>query len=263
MRKLSASGLSMFRSCPMSFYYKYIRGIVRVEDTDTPSLRIGKMFHSILEGEPLDYIFDDKLLMSIEASADFVLNEYKVKELGNRTIGELAKNSIKEYELSIDNFIGYIDLVIQEDDGDTLIDYKYVASLDYVDSYQLSDQTKLYPYLYTKQTGRKVKQFTYICVVKPTIRQKKDESREAYFERIVEWYGNKEDSIATVFIGKDKLDKLELEIKQDLHFFKHMIDNDIFYRDTGSCTKYNSKCAYYPICYDEPDCEIYYKERDK
>ena len=243
----------------MSFFYKYIKGLKRIDDTDTDQLKIGKIFHSILEGEPIDYGLPAKLQLSIEASADYVMNEFRFKSINNKTITELNKASKTEFELDVDGFTGFIDLVIEQEDGDILVDYKYVADLTYAQSYKLSDQTKLYPYLYELQTGRKVKQFTYLCVTKPTIRQKQTESEEAYINRVKEWYGDFDTKIAEIVIEKELLEEMTEEIKQDLHFFKHMIENEIFYKDTGSCMKYNKQCPYYPICYNEPNAETNYK----
>ena len=80
MRELSASGLSMFRNCPKSFEYKYIQGIKRVDQAETEQLTVGKVFHSILEGDPLEAELEPKLQMSIEASADFVKNRYVYRD---------------------------------------------------------------------------------------------------------------------------------------------------------------------------------------
>ena len=138
MRELSASGLSMFRNCPKSFEYKYIQGIKRVDQIETEQLTIGKVFHSILEGEPLEAELEPKLQMSIEASADFVKNNYVIEALGS-TLAEVDGDTTKEFELKQDGFIGFIDLVIRQPDGDILVDYKYVASLDYANNYRISD----------------------------------------------------------------------------------------------------------------------------
>ena len=262
MRELSASGLSMFRNCPKSFEYKYIQGIKRVDQIETEQLTIGKVFHSILEGEPLEAELEPKLQMSIEASADFVKNKYVIEALGS-TLAEVDGDTTKEFELKQDGFIGFIDLVIRQPDGDILVDYKYVASLDYADAYRISDQTKLYPYLYQKQTGRKVQKFIYLCVVKPTIRLKREETQEQYFERVKEWYTEWNSKIAEVCIDRAELDDLEAELKQDLHFIKHMRDNEMFYRNNGACNKYNTKCPYYPICYNEENWEIYFTREVK
>ena len=263
MRNISASGLSMFRGCPKSFYYKYVEGLRRIDQTDTEQLQIGKIFHALLEGEKPEIELDFKTTLSIEASADFVKNGYRIQALEGKTLAEFDKNTKKEFELTEDGFIGFIDLVIEREDGDILVDYKYVASLDYANSYRLSDQTKLYPYLYQKQTGRKAAKFIYLCVVKPTIRLKKDEQPDQYFDRVVEWYGNEFTAkIGEVVIERDKLDDLEQELAQDLHFIRHMIDNEMYYRNTGNCIKYNTKCLYYPICYEEENWEIYYEVKE-
>lgn len=261
MRKISASGLSLFRSCPKAYEYKYVKRYVRIDQQETEQLTIGKAFHSILEGEPIMPDLDEKTWLSIEASADYVKNSYKIKALKNKTLAQVDKNTMKEYELDDAGYIGYIDLVILDDkNGDTLVDYKYVSSLDYADAYRISDQTKLYPWLYTRQTGRKVNKFIYLCVVKPTIRQRKEETKQDYFERMREWYGNYDNKIGEIVIEKDELQELNLERNKDLEIFNYLRENELFWRNNGSCNKYNTQCAYYPICYKEEDWEIHFME---
>ena len=260
-RPISASGLSMFRNCPMSFYYKYIAGFKPLGVQDTEQLQMGKIFHSILEGEPIDYGLDRKTQLSIEASADYIRNRYVIQSIGS-TIAEVSDNTITEYQLENDGFTGFIDLVVQDDDGDTLIDYKYVASLDYAEGYKIGDQTKLYPYLYTNQTGRPVKQMVFLCVVKPTIRLRREETEEEYFERIQEWYGDFTCRVKEVVINREELDELAQELADDLLYIRHMIDNAMFYRNNGSCNKYGQNCQFYPICYKEKDWNMLYIKRE-
>lgn len=266
MGKLSASAVSMFRACPYSFYYKYIEKYKLLEQTENENLSLGLAFHHILENDNTiqkDFSdIDEKTFLSIRASAEYIYNNYLLESVENKTLCDLFTNNrdiVKEFKIDQSDFIGYIDLVIPTPNGDILIDYKYVSSFDYADSYKISDQSKIYPALYTKQTGRPVVKMIYLCVAKPTIRLKKTETKEQYLNRVKEWYleGNK---VKEVLLCGDDLKELRDEFDIDLSIIQQLIENEMYYKNPSNCNKYGKKCDYYPLCYQEPDYECLYKK---
>ena len=263
MRKLSASAITTFRSCPYSFYYRYIQNLKRIDIEENENFKLGKAFHSILENANTiskDYDIDKKTFLSIVASADYIYENYKLEAVGELTLKQIFESVkvLKEYTINIDGYIGFIDLVIPLKTGDILIDYKYVGSFEYADSYAISDQSKIYPTLYTKQTGRTVAKIVYLCVNKPTIRLKKTETDTAYLERVKEWY-TAGDKVKEIIIEGEQLEELKKEFEVDMHYIKHMIENDIYYKNPSNCLKYGSQCDFFPICSNEENYEVLYK----
>lgn len=218
---------------------------------------MGSAFHYLLENK-MEKTLDDvplheKEKIMIEASADYYF----------KTHHHEYENSVTELELETElmgnKYRGFIDLIALDDEqGDLLIDYKFVSSLQYADNYAYGDQALLYPVLYELQTGRKVRGMKFVCVVKPTIRQRKNEELHEYFTRVKEWYNEKE-RVREVHVPITE--ERENEIIQDLTFIQHMIDNEIFFKNTGSCLSFGSQCPFMPLCRGEQGARELYKIR--
>lgn len=177
--RYSFSMVDLFRQCPFKWFLRYGKK-VKIEDDFKPDhpFKIGHLLHD-----------------SIELGLDTAINNYysKFPIIDNPHVEEVIKisklypeyiNMIpsgeNEYKLLTDDFIGYIDLLVKNNDGTYDIwDFKYSNNIDH---YKNSMQLHIYKYYFEKITGKKVKNLKYLFV--PKVSLKKDfETPSAEFRK--------------------------------------------------------------------------------
>lgn len=270
--KLSASSLSTFKSCPHKYNLKYVQKIKPLLVEDSEALRLGSAFHRALETGDLsseEYAyFDDKTIKMIVASSNFVKNHYTFKtedSLNGLKICDLNDdNLLKEYHLNTKlgqfiNLNGFIDLVLLDDvKGDIIIDYKFTSSSAFADSYKTSDQSVIYKTAYEQQTGRKVLNVYFLVVLKPTIRLKKSETPDEYFQRVQEWYTDDKILLQKV----EKFEELQSDLEKDLTSTLHCVNNNLYFKNKSACHNYGRKCEYWALCHHEDNAELDYRKEN-
>ena len=132
------------------------------------------------------------------------------------------------------------------EDGD-LVEHK-TTSLDPLE-YEFNLQWDEQLLAYMLMTGaRKV---WYTVCRKPTIRQKKNESEEEFFNRMVEWYDEDMDSKIKLI----SVERTDADIAKFVEEYKNIRDdislayryND-FYRNTCHCNSWGRRCEYSSVC---------------
>jgi hypothetical protein len=104
-----------------------------------------------------------------------------------------------ELEVTLDNFIGFIDYVC----GDTLYDFKFSNN---VDNYRKSPQLSLYKYFLEQvRPDLKINHLKYIIIPKISIRQKKDETVIEFRQRLQEHLEASEIQIIEVPYDSDSI----------------------------------------------------------
>ena len=167
--RYSFSMVDMFRQCPFKWFLRYAQG-VKIEPELTPDhpFKIGHLLHDSIE-LGLDQaiknyygkypIIDDRHIEEV----------IKVTKFYKEFIDEIPEGK-KEYKLLTDDFIGYIDLVVENEDGTYDIwDFKYSNNVEH---YKDSMQLHVYKYYFELLTGKKVKNLKYLFV--PKVNLKKD-----------------------------------------------------------------------------------------
>ena len=132
------------------------------------------------------------------------------------------------------------------DDG-SIVEHK-TTSMDITEAYEynlLWDEQIL---AYMALTGaRKV---YYTVIRKPTIRQKKNESEEEFFNRMVEWYDSDTDSKIRLL----EITRSDEEVHEFINNFDDVLDimqeatEGSCYRNTQHCNCWGRRCEYSSIC---------------
>lgn len=254
--KASISRIKLFKSCRKAYYFKYVQSLEPVEKSN--ALSIGSNYHELLEklyNENtliVDGNFSKEMAMAM-AYKKYIFPKFKVKSV----------EEWKEVEIGKHCLIGRVDGIA--DDG-CLVEHK-TTSLDIGESYEYNllwdEQILAYMYM----TGARKVYYT-VCK-KPTIRQRSNETDEAFYERMVEWYDvDTEDKIRVMTI-----ERTDEEVEQFVKDFQRICDDmeeaeksDNFYKCTNNCSQWGSRCEYSSICLNfDPDqeyVEFYKKERD-
>lgn len=232
--RASISRVKLFKACRRAYELKYIEGLEPVKDAE--SIEIGRTYHAKLEELYKTGSFDTSDLSKESAMATaykkYIYPHFNVLYAEGWESCPLGS----EHEL-----VGRVDGLT--DDG-RLVEHK-TTSLDPAE-YEFNLQWDEQILAYMAMTGtRKV---CYTICRKPTVRQKKGESDEAFFNRMVEWY----DSDTDKKIALLELERSDKEVEDFMAQLKKTVDdmaNPVcLYRNTLYCRAWGRQCEYAPVC---------------
>lgn len=251
--RLSISKIKAFKSCRRLYELKYIEGLQPVQKAD--ALETGSNYHKLLEElnknqHHWDYVDYSKERAMAEAYYKYIFPKFHVVE---------AEKWL-EYDLGAGNkLVGCVDAIA--DDGH-IVEHKSTGQ-EITEQYEynlLWDEQIL---AYMLMTGdRKV---WYTVCRKPSIRQKKDETDEEFFNRMVEWYDEDTDSKIRLF----EIERTDDEVAQFEDELMLMADDMVhaghYYRNTCHCNMWGRRCEYSSVClhYDPKQEYIEYVKEEK
>lgn len=226
----SISRIKLFKSCRRAYQFRYIEGLVPVEKAD--ALAIGSNYHEKIEELYKTGQFDCSDLSKESAMATaymkYIYPHFDVKA--------------SEEWIRKEDFIGRADGIAS--DG-RLVEHK-TTSGDIGEEYEYDLQWDEQILMYMWLTG--AREIYYTVCRKPTIRQKKGESDEDFFERMVEWYDEDTESKIRYFIVSRTDEEIE-EFEKQLHAMKEEMDHTKnYYRNSGYCNCWGRWCEYSSIC---------------
>lgn len=252
--KVSISQVKQFKACRRSYYFKYIEGLVPVEKAEP--LEVGSNYHELIawlyeHGDLLDVEQDNsKELAMAMAYWQYIYPKFNVK----------ATEEWFEFPLNKhDMLIGRVDGVAE---NGYLVEHKTTSSEinpQYEYNLQWDEQILAYMLAYG------VDKMYYTVCRKPTIRQKKDETDEQFFQRMVEWYDtDTENKIAVI-----RIERTDEEIKnfknQLLLMIKEMKYPTSYYPNCLWCNVWGRRCEYSSIClhYDPKETYIEFEKTER
>lgn len=232
--RLSISKIKMFKGCRRQYQLHYIEGLTPIE---TPqALVIGKNYHAKLEslynGEELEKDFSKESAM-VEAYKKYIFPKFKV----NATEKDFT------YDLGGEDFLyGIVDGVAQ--DG-CIVEHK-TTSMEITPQYEYLLMWDEQILAYMLMTGANTVYYT-VCR-KPTIRQKKGETEEKFYKRMIEWYDTDTDTKIQLLKIQRTSEEVE-EFKNSLFLMlAEMKECNNFYRNQGWCNKWGRLCEYASVC---------------
>lgn len=234
--RLSVSRIKLFKACRRAYQLKYIYGLEPVEKSD--ALTIGKSYHEKLEQLYRDGDFEhdfSKESAMAEAYKKYIYPNFKVS----------AVEKWEQIELPDGNMmIGRVDGIAA--DG-KLVEHKTTSLTPVEYEYNLQWDEQLLAYML--MTGARSVYYT-VCV-KPTIRQKKNESDEEFFQRMVEWY-DEDTQNKIAYFEVSRTDREISEYKTELNDMSFEMTNCMilnnFYKNTSHCKCWGRDCEYKSIC---------------
>lgn len=211
------------------------------------ALKMGSNYHKLLEtlnttGE-IESGYTKKIAMAT-AYQKYIYPQFKVSE---------AEKWL-EYDLGNgDKFVGIADGIAN--DGH-IVEHK-TTSQEITEQYEynlLWDEQIL---AYMLLTG--MRKVWYTVCRKPTIRQKRNETDEEFFERMVAWYDEDTESKIKL-LEIERTDNEVEEFRQSLEEIKATIQeaeiNRNFYKNTCHCNVWGRRCEYSSICLNyQPNAE--------
>lgn len=233
--KASISQIKMFKACRRAWYMRYHEKLTPVSNSD--SLETGKNYHKLLEqlenGEDLGDGYSKEYAMAA-AYQKYILPKFHV----------IASEKELEKEIKGHILHGFVDGL--SDDG-FIVEHK-TTSRDISEGgeyeYNLLWDEQVLAYM-SLSGLRKVH---YTVCRKPTIRLKKGETEEEFYQRMVEWYDEDTESKIRVFTV-DRTDEEVAAFEDDFAAIcAEMEQTGNYYRNTCHCNSYGRRCEYSSVC---------------
>lgn len=235
--RLSVSKIKAFKSCRRLYQLKYIEGLVPAQTPE--SLKIGKSYHELIDWlnkhGNLDDVEEEHTKAHAMATAymKYIYPKFKVVE------------SEKWFEYSLGGnhkLVGIADAIA--DDGH-IVEHKTTGS-EITEQYEYNLMWDEQILAYMLMTGRRKVWYT-VCR-KPTIRQRQNETDDAFYERMVEWYDIDTDAKIRL-LEIERTDDEVAEYKEELYKMLYVIicATD-FYRNSCHCNMWGRRCEYSSIC---------------
>ena len=181
--QFSHSRVECFKQCPYKYKLRYIDKIKTLDDYDPQDpLKIGTAIHECIQQDIKKAI--KNYYMQYPIINDLHVNEaLKMFYMGNKARNLLPLENAKyEVKLECDKFIGYIDMLVPNEDGTfDIYDFKYSNNID---KYMDSNQLHLYKYYSEKLLNIKIKKLYFVFIEKTMIRQKKTEDLREFRLRL-------------------------------------------------------------------------------
>jgi len=233
--KLSISQIKTFKACRRAWELRYKEGLRPIQTAE--ALELGKSYHELLEalekGEEPDYSVFDKPHAMAKAYEKYILPQFKV----------VAAEQELEKELGGHTLHGFVDGL--SDDG-YIVEHK-TTSADIAEGgeyeYNLLWDEQVLAYM-SLSGLRKVH---YTVCKKPTIRLKKDETDEEFYNRMVTWYDDDTENKIRVFTV-ERTDEEVAQWEQDFVAIADEMERGVIYKNTCHCVQYGRRCEYASVC---------------
>lgn len=231
--RLSVSKIKLFKACRRAYELKYLEGLEPIQKAD--SLETGTGYHKRIEnmytGNESENISDfSKDAAMAEAYRKYIFPELKVK-------------AVEQWvECPGLNLVGIVDGIAE--DG-RLVEHK-TTSGEIGDEYEYRLEWDEQILAYMLMTGERSMYYT-VCR-KPNIRQKKNESDEEFYNRMLEWYDTDTKSKIRFFIVERKNEDIQVFYDDVKMISDEMNSTKNFYRNTQHCFKWGRECEYAPVC---------------
>lgn len=202
--QFSHSRVECFNNCQHQFKLRYIDGFETYDEFEPQdNLRLGTALHVGIQ-ESLEKALNE-FYMSYPVISDSHINEaIKIEYMVKKAHQVLPLENAKfEVLLEDNNFKGFIDMLVETEDGTyDIYDFKYSNNIDkYLESPQLS----IYKYYAEKLLGIKVSHLYFVFAQKVMIRQKKTEDLVQFRKRLKETLESAEINIVEVEYSADKV----------------------------------------------------------
>lgn len=233
--KLSISQIKQFKACRRAWELRYKEHLRPVQTAE--ALELGKSYHELLEGlekgEGLEDGVYDKAHAMARAYEKYILPQFKV----------VAAEQELEKEIGGHTLHGFVDGL--SDDGH-IVEHK-TTSMDIAEGgeyeYNLLWDEQVLAYM-SLSGLRKVH---YTVIKKPTIRLKKDETDEEFYNRMVAWYDDDTENKIRVFTV-ERTDEEVAQWEQDFVAIAGEMERGIIYKNTCHCVQYGRRCEYASVC---------------
>lgn len=247
---ISISKLRLFKSCRRAYQLKYIEGLEPVKKPD--ALEKGINYHEKIEAiyrNGYCDVLDDKM----ESAMALAYEKYIYPHFDVKSVEDWFRVPLN----SDDTLVGRTDGITE--DG-CLVEHKTCAGNTNLDEYEYNLQwdEQILAYMFATDTRK----MYYTLIKKPTIRQRKNESDEDFFNRMCQWYDEDADSKIRVI----EITRTDEEIQEFADALMDMcaeLRTSNYYRNPSYCNHWGRMCEYASVClhYDPNEEYVEFERR--
>lgn len=231
---LSISRIKLFKSCRRAYQLHYVEGLTPVNTSE--ALETGLNYH-----ERIEELYKDGGVDITDLSKEAAMAAAYMKYIYPKFRMRVPEEWIS-YPIGDDTLIGRADGIAE--DG-RLVEHKTTSS-EITEEYEYDLQWDEQMLAYMLMTG--AREIWYTVCRKPTIRQKKGETDEEFFDRMIAWYEeDTESKIRCMLLTRtdEEVAEFEQELKKMVFEMNHASN---FYRNTGNCKRWGRRCEYASVC---------------
>lgn len=243
--QLSISKIKTFKACRRKYELRYVEKLIPEKKAE--ALETGSSYHKLIEelsktGHLRECDYSREYAMA-KAYEKYIYPNISVEE----TEKELEYKS--EWLADGDCIIGFADGIA--DDGH-IVEHKTYGGNDSMEAYEYNLEWDEQILMYMLMTG--MNKVWYTVCRKPTIRKKKGEEDEEFYERMLAWYDEDPDNrikLMEIERTQKEVAKFERELKDIYHEMKYAAAEELrnpYYRNTCHCSMWGSRCEYDPVC---------------
>lgn len=177
--QVSYSKIGAFKQCPYKYYLSYVKRLKTKFNLDPANaLALGTAVHTGIEKDITTAI--KEYYSNYPTVTPLMINEAIKLEVLIRKAKEILPKGKYEMLLSDDDFIGFIDMLVDVGKGYyDMYDFKYSNN---VKGYLDSGQLHVYKYYFEKLTGKKIRDMYFVFI--PKLKLKQEGDIETYREQL-------------------------------------------------------------------------------
>lgn len=249
--KVSVSQLKQFKACRRAWYLHYVEGLEPVTKSD--ALQTGTNYHALLET-----LYKDGKLEDVEPTKEAAMAKAYEKYIFPAVKVELAEEWLEKEVTPEVTLIGRVDGMTA--DG-VVVEHKTTSrdiGAEY--EYNLMWDEQVLAYMYLTGTRRII----YTVCKKPTIRLKKDETQEEFYQRMLAWYDEDTESKIRTFDVVRTDEEVQAFVDEFVETVAQM-DGKHCYKNTLHCSSFGADCPYRSVClhYDKSQEYIEFTRREE
>lgn len=202
--RLSYSSATLLSNCSQKYHYKKVAEVAKDTDVDEDytAFNIGKAFHHVLEHTNHVYPGNEELQKMVVESCEMYFVPDDVAKIHAMLLkywklhnASGLKAVVCEIELANKIFLGYVDVIMKDEEGNWyIVDLKTAARFSELTASRLHNDTQLNLYSYFvkeiakqyKLDASKFKGTLYRVTTKSKLKQKKSESYDEFVMRVYE-----------------------------------------------------------------------------
>lgn len=251
--RVSISRLKTFKSCRREYQLRYKENLVPVQTAD--ALQTGANYHKLIE----NYYAGE---FAEEPTKECAMAKAYIKYIAPKFEMGKTEEWVKFAYPNGNEIIGRVDGIAK--DG-CVVEHKTTSATNFEEyEYNLAWDEQILAYMLC--TG--ARKIYYTVIKKPTIRLKKDETEEEFYQRMCEWYDDDTDNKVR-FIEITRTDAEVEQFKADLEMVMLEVDHceavGAYYKNTNYCNHWGRMCEYAPIClkYDPNETYVDFEKREE
>lgn len=235
MSKFSISQIKNFKACRRAYFFRYVEGLEPVQKAEP--LETGGSYHSFIET-----LYKDGNLDAVEEPTKaFAMAKAYEKYIYPKLAVKAVEEPFSFVIVGDIELIGRVDGVAE--DGN-LVEHKTTSKDLLQFEYDLQWDEQLMAYMLVCD----VRKVYYTVVKKPTIRLKKNETEEEFYQRMVEWYDEDTDSKIKLILVERTDEEIE-RFKDELQSIcEEISESHHYYRNCLWCNSFGRRCEYSSIC---------------